>query len=356
MSSLAATQADGYYLPPEYFESGLYKRKSKNQFAGSNGHNQYLQKGVVRFELPYKGICGKCLESIARGTRFNAHKHTTEETYFSTPILEFQLSCRKCQHPWRIRTNPKERGFDYVEGITIQAGQEDVVQQPSSSVEDMTSSQGIIVTNLDRLESVARGQRSSITEIERLQAIQQLNSKTTLEDADLNAVIRKGFRGDRKLNLVKRQQAAKIGWREGMQWLNSSLDDQVAAKTTVYGKAHDTEKRHFGKVRKSSIFGKHSRKETKRKRHSAPAEPTLSAQIQASWDGPTGQLLGEDQKLLPSGPKTKQKIQVSVLAARGKSNVTTVSVALGVCPSDPLQPPSGLNDMLAGYGSSGSED
>jgi coiled-coil domain-containing protein 130 len=52
MSSLAATQADGYYLPPEYYDSGTYKKKSKNQFANSKGHNQYVQSGVVRFELP----------------------------------------------------------------------------------------------------------------------------------------------------------------------------------------------------------------------------------------------------------------------------------------------------------------
>jgi coiled-coil domain-containing protein 130 len=52
MSSLAATQADGYYLPPEYYDSGTYKKKSKNAFAKSKGHNQYEQSGVVRFELP----------------------------------------------------------------------------------------------------------------------------------------------------------------------------------------------------------------------------------------------------------------------------------------------------------------
>ena len=44
MSSLAATQADGYYLPPSYFSSGAYKKKSKNEFAGSKGHNQFVAK------------------------------------------------------------------------------------------------------------------------------------------------------------------------------------------------------------------------------------------------------------------------------------------------------------------------
>ncbi len=61
MSSLSATQSDGYYLPPEYFESGKYKKVSRNQFAASQdgnqgkvGHNQWLKHGVVRFELPEK--------------------------------------------------------------------------------------------------------------------------------------------------------------------------------------------------------------------------------------------------------------------------------------------------------------
>lgn len=70
MSSLSATQSDGYYLPPEYFESGAYKKKSRNRFAAESannkngsckkgppikvGHNQWLKHGVVRFELPEK--------------------------------------------------------------------------------------------------------------------------------------------------------------------------------------------------------------------------------------------------------------------------------------------------------------
>ena len=69
MSSLSATQSDGYYLPPEYFESGAYKKVSRNRYAAETnnasssgkkgppikvGHNQWLKHGVVRFELPEK--------------------------------------------------------------------------------------------------------------------------------------------------------------------------------------------------------------------------------------------------------------------------------------------------------------
>lgn len=350
MSSLAATQADGYYVPPEYFESGQYKKKSKNQFAGSKGHNQYLQKGVVRFELPYKGVCGKCQESIARGTRFNAQKVKTEESYFTTPIWEFRLSCRKCQHPWRIRTNPKERGFDFVEGASIQAGQEDVVQAPAV---DMTSND--VVTNLDRLESIARGERNTKTEIEQLQAIQQLNANTTRQDSDLNAVIRKEFRGDRKLRRLKKQEVAKIGWRDGMQWLNTSVDDHVAAKAAVYGKAHTTEQKRFDKVRKSSIFETTAKR--KRKRSATPTavvDPVISLEnvcSQVNTSSSSSRKASSVKGAVSSSrSKPKQRIKLPGLPTITASVHPSVETAVGAG-----TPSAGLEDMLAGYGSTDDE-
>jgi len=76
MSSLAATQADGMYIPPSYYENGAYKKKSISQHnhAGFRGHNQFLQRGVARFELPFDGFCTKCDAIVGKGTRFNAHK------------------------------------------------------------------------------------------------------------------------------------------------------------------------------------------------------------------------------------------------------------------------------------------
>lgn len=116
MSSLSATQSDGYYLPPEYFESGAYKKVSRNAYAAKTeasarssknsvnrnptpkvGHNQWLKHGVVRFELPEKAVCLGCKKSVGRGTRFNARKIKTDQSYFTTPIFEFRLSCRNCK-------------------------------------------------------------------------------------------------------------------------------------------------------------------------------------------------------------------------------------------------------------------
>ena len=111
MSSLAATQADGYYIPPDYIESGAYKKKSLNQYNQSKGHNQYLQRSVVRFELPFDGFCTKCGAIVGKGTRFNAHKAHVDD-YFTTKIYEFTTKCRSCANcEFKIRTNPKEQTF-----------------------------------------------------------------------------------------------------------------------------------------------------------------------------------------------------------------------------------------------------
>eukprot|EP00588_Corethron_pennatum_P027590 CAMPEP_0194321640 /NCGR_PEP_ID=MMETSP0171-20130528/17854_1 /TAXON_ID=218684 /ORGANISM="Corethron pennatum, Strain L29A3" /LENGTH=81 /DNA_ID=CAMNT_0039079623 /DNA_START=7 /DNA_END=248 /DNA_ORIENTATION=- len=70
MSSLAASQSDSFYLPPEYFSSGAYKKVSRNTFAGSAGHNQYLTSGVVRFELPYDAWCTNADGGVTDGKAY----------------------------------------------------------------------------------------------------------------------------------------------------------------------------------------------------------------------------------------------------------------------------------------------
>ncbi|GMI28773.1 hypothetical protein TrRE_jg12589, partial [Triparma retinervis] len=116
MSSTAATQSDGYYIPPSYIESGDYKKKSVSQHAGSKGTNQSQLYGVVRFELPIKSVCTHCNYVIGKGTRFNAKKDTVG-AYFSTKIYSFTFKCYECKGKLVMQTNPKDADYDFVSGI-----------------------------------------------------------------------------------------------------------------------------------------------------------------------------------------------------------------------------------------------
>ena len=265
MSSLAATQADGYYVPVEYYESGAYKNVSKNQFNGSSGHNQYLQNGVVRFELPYDGFCQGCSAHVSKGTRFNAQKSKAGK-YFSTIIWEFRMKCRKCaSNGFLIRTNPKEQSFQYVEGIKQAVKDFDTKEAGTSGVIDtnignkiLSPRDGPIDTSefaLDSLQTIAIGKARALTEQDQLKELLQANKKAYMEDFSNNSEIRASFRLDRKQKKRRLTAASKLGWSGEMELLSEdTTDDIVAAKSMTYKNGKYEESKRFLSLRKSSIF------------------------------------------------------------------------------------------------------
>jgi Saf4/Yju2 protein len=256
MSSLSATQADGYYLPAEYFESGAYKKKSKNQFSGSKGHNQYEVNGVVRFELPYDGFCLGCGAHVSRGTRFNAEK-IKKGNYFSTVIWEFKMKCRICaKQEFIIKTNPKEQAFDYVDGIHKQLKDFDTSEAGTAGIIDIDHANEVSNSlGLDRLQTIATGKIKALSEHEQLQAILRINENAYLDDAANNSSARANFRMDRCQKNSRLDDASKLGWRRGMELLSeNTLGDIVVAKSTTFGSGKQQESENFRLVRKASIF------------------------------------------------------------------------------------------------------
>ena len=277
MSSLAATQADGYYAPPEYYESGAYKKKSVSQFnEKSKGNNQYLTQGIVRFELPYDGFCKTCGEHVGKGTRFNAKK-SKNGCYFTTPIYKFVMTCRVCSKcEFVIQTNPKERSFDYLEGIHKQVQEFDTRQAGTAGVIDTDYGNKLISENhgaeadalneLSRLESVACGARKTMTERDELESLMSVSKNTFLDDSGSNAALRKTFRADRKSKKQRLKDAKALGWKEGMELADETVNDVVSARGTCFGKGLVTEKKRFMSIQTSSIFDSGKRKKRSRRR------------------------------------------------------------------------------------------
>ncbi|EED94541.1 predicted protein [Thalassiosira pseudonana CCMP1335] len=291
MSSLAATQADGYYIPSEYIDSGAYKKQSVSQFAGSKGHNQYLQRSVVRFELPFDGFCTKCEAIVGKGTRFNAHKAHADD-YFTSKIYEFTTKCRACADcTFKIRTNPKEQTFDYVEGIRKKVEEFDSAEAGTHGVIDTDIGAGIYqykngkvaVSSLDTteenecdilhlMEKHATGRRKAITQHEQMESLMQLNSKMG-EDADANAAVRASFRKDRKAKRQRMADAASIGLGKGIELSSTTGEDTARAKHAMdiqrrhreSGRALQSEKGKFQSVRSGSIFSSSQAKSSRRK-------------------------------------------------------------------------------------------
>jgi coiled-coil domain-containing protein 130 len=286
MSSLNATQADGYYIPPDYLQSGAYKKKSLNQFnndksnksnnsSKQGGHNQYLRNSVVRFELPYDGFClsstrtsegedegdsgGKaadkvgCLHVISKGTRFNAHKAHVGD-YFTTKIYEFTMKCRICKtSKFVIRTNPKGRCFDYISGIKKKVEEFDTIDAKSLGMIDTEDGNGIqSFTNrnmtrstneckkstsvnintststsnaIDKLQKEKIGERKAMTERDAMEKLMKYNNITMLNDATSNSNLRSKYRVVRKAKKRRLEEAQRKGLGMGIELLESTDAD-----------------------------------------------------------------------------------------------------------------------------------
>lgn len=123
MSSLAAVQADGYYIDPNKFDHKKRGRDSANAIAQSNPLRKRMKSDgvlVVRFEMPHNVWCGGCERHIAKGVRFNAEKKASGK-YLSTTIWEFSMKCPSCPMIFKIKTDPKNADYEFIEGCRKQS-------------------------------------------------------------------------------------------------------------------------------------------------------------------------------------------------------------------------------------------
>lgn len=270
MSSLNATQADGYYIPPDYINSGAYKKKSLNQYNKSKGHSQYLQNGTVRFELPYKGFCLSCQSPIGKGTRFNAQKKSVGK-YLTSIIYEFEMKCRLCQHVFHIRTNPKEQCFDYVSGIKRKIEEFDTVDAKSLGVID--TEYGMAIHNfhngkidkdlthnaIDQLQTRIVGKRKAISEREQMEQLIQHNDLKK-NDADVNSKVRASFRVERKSKKKRVSEVNRLGLGKGILLDNGRDSDLQTSRSALnnsqvrHVKSKSLETSKFRAIRQGGIF------------------------------------------------------------------------------------------------------
>uniref|UniRef100_A0A7S2LH83 Uncharacterized protein n=1 Tax=Leptocylindrus danicus TaxID=163516 RepID=A0A7S2LH83_9STRA len=288
MSSLAATQADGYYVPPDYYDSGAYKKQTKNQFNKSKGHNQFLTNGVCRFELPYNGIClnEKCGQIIRRGTRFNAKKTECKEMYYTSKIYEFRMNCRRCGDcEFVIRTNPQGRCFDYLSGIKEKQEEFDTIEAGSLGVIDTDVGNGILPSamvkgkgslNIDANDDIAIMERQNASirrannQMDQLKQVYKFQRECMLDDAASNSKLRTAFRVDRKAKKKRQLNASALGLGRGIELSDEIDDDGKIAKGAFDQSFHiqhlkvvKREKNTFQRVRTESIFSNHCRTNVK---------------------------------------------------------------------------------------------
>lgn len=255
MSSLAASRADGFYFPPEWRPEmgGISK------FQGSKGANQYQQYGIIRFELPFDGWCTKCESQLGKGLRFNAKKDNIGK-YFSTTLYSFNMKCPFCSHVILIKTDPKNRTYDYAEGIR-KMEHEYTPEEGDSLLEVMSDSEKQLLRTdpLYKLQHEQEDMLRAKTAAERIVALSDLSEKTRKKDYDVNSVLRKKNREKR----AERQALKAEGEKKGLSipLLQYNEQDSEIAKSVRFkqrGNFSSNEKLRLNLLRTESIFSSSS--------------------------------------------------------------------------------------------------
>lgn len=211
MSSLAATQSDGYYYHPDYRkEDG-----SISKFNGSKGANQFEQRGVIRFEFPFDGWCLSCGARHSKGSRFNAKKEK-DGKYLSTTVWSFSMKCTGCVQVFVIKTDPKNCTYDFAQGLRKR--DEEAASRPSDGQLVITnfadeSGTGRALAAVDPMERLMRDQHNKIRAATKEEQLEQLEAfqERTFHDSDANSVLRRAARQQRNTARMLLLAGADLG-------------------------------------------------------------------------------------------------------------------------------------------------
>jgi len=274
MSSLAAARADNFYFPPDWRPE--YGSISKYQ--GSKGANQYEQSGIIRFEMPFDGWCLQCKRHVSKGTRFNAKKEQ-DGKYLSTKIWSFHTKCASCDQKFIIRTNPKDRTYDFVEGLR-QMEQEFTPDFDDSIILATTDEQRLLFASnpIARLEHDGEDRKKVLTINERLTAISDIKDEQFLDDYTSNAKLRTSLRTKKHEDQSLLREGNRYGFNIPLVEKNSIDDIQaklaiqrrvMKTKDTNNNNEHGLDIRKIKEIQNASIFSATSNSVRKRTRTSS---------------------------------------------------------------------------------------
>lgn len=266
MSSLAATQADGFYYPPNWRpEFG-----SISKFQGSKGSNQYQTHGIIRFELPFDGWCCKCEKPLTKGLRFNAKKDR-DGKYFSTTIFSFSMKCYNCSNPIIIKTDPKNSTYDYFQGIRkMEHDYNANIDEDHVEILEEKGHKSLEKNPLQKLETELLIQNKFVAAKEHIDDLIQLNEIVSKDNYSINSYLRSMNRDKKRYERDLLREGEKRGISIPMLELGEYDDDIHESKRIKFhhnkAKVHDKLKKV--NIISQSIFGESKKSISEKKDYS----------------------------------------------------------------------------------------
>eukprot|EP00667_Euglena_gracilis_P017007 EG_transcript_17862 len=251
----AFNSTGGRYRPPEYFDSGAYKKMSFHAFATGGGHplgdraRKLKTEGIliIRFEMPFNCWCGHCGELITMGIRFNAEKKRIG-SFHSTAIYSFAMKCLFCSGQIVIETDPENRTYAIRRGARQQTKEYDASDDPNTiAVDGPEEVQRRRADPLAQAEKKEEDQAKHTAAVPHLTALQELRDRRGTDDYETHRLLKRRFREQHGL-FADRQREAAAGKRP---LLPESEEDRERARKVAFRGAPATLAERLGKARRA---------------------------------------------------------------------------------------------------------
>jgi hypothetical protein len=184
-----------------------------------------------------------------------------------------------------------------------------------------------------------------MTEHDQLKSLMKVNAQTFFDDSTSNAAVRSTFRVDRKNKKRRLKDATALGWKDGMELLSETEEDQKAARATCFRKGKDIEREKFRSLQKSSIFDTTSKRGSRKRSSQGEARPDSVESLlhgrnaAFSKDRTTSHIKQEDDR---------EKIRIMLATNGSKLAIANAPVSTKMNEEQSLVSPS-LAALMAGY-------
>eukprot|EP00803_Ostreobium_quekettii_P004260 evm.model.scf_468.13 EVM.evm.TU.scf_468.13 scf_468:73223-76768(+) len=236
MSSLAASRADGFYFPPDWDPAkGPNQLNSRHPLADRARKLKSDGILIIRFEMPFNVWCLKCGDMIGKGVRFNAEKKQIG-FYLGNRLWSFTMR-HHCGCKLEIHTDPRNTQYALVEGLRKRVDEYSAADAQVIELSTAEEREERRTDPLKRLEHKTVAQRKAKAEHHALAALREETTMKSRHDADLNRLIRRQHREERKQEAERDRRRQELGLPDNIRLLELSPEDQEEAEKQTFGGA-----------------------------------------------------------------------------------------------------------------------
>ena len=225
MSTLAATCSDGYYIPPDSMD-----KKRKSSLLKEKSNLKKNKTTVIRFALPYDGICNNCGYFLTKGLRFNAIKQDTGLKYVDIKIYEFQnMKCIECKNSFIISSDPKNSSYIYGPGIKKRT----TTTTTTTNDDDDDDEEEDNNNSMKKLELQIQDKKMKTKDFDEIEYLYKRSKKRQEDNFQINQELRFIHRNKRKELKILDQERISFGLPQHILLPTATTTTTTTTTTTV---------------------------------------------------------------------------------------------------------------------------